>query len=1701
MKFSFTSTNNKCIRRLFFLFLAGMVTLMTVYTLIQPAISMTDVLVCNQNEHIHSEMCYEIQSEAGKAVLSCGFEMTSEIVSHTHDKFCTDENGVLICPLEEIIHVHDQKCYNENNELSCGVVFHQHDENCFTVLNEGESADVLVCGMNMHNHKDVCYEEYESTDFHESQEINTPEKNNGSEYVPDTVVFQAETMSEPAAAAVSLDTAGAVNLNADNNKKYITDIKISYNDGVNGWTDIDDTNNSNLSASCDYRLEISYDYIKAGDLKSAGRKMVFSGVPDWLNAIGTGKIVLGNESVADMAVSGGEVLITFYEDYLNNHVNDDVVSGSFFVRGGISWDKIPEDGTVNINLPPLNKELHFENDLPSKYGKMNIDKFVSDLIFDGNRVYLKYSVTVTSSESTATIPQINVKDYFTWNNEFIVGYVGIPEQAESLSAVDNNNKNPYETRNTGNSAGTVCKSGSGMEWHIDELKPLESRTLNYYVEVNPDYIGTYEHGDIVNKVEAFSKDNKKCEDESFFTPHASVGLTKEQKSCNVDEYGNGVISYKVIVSAPESNSYPLENITLHDEFDESLKAFIKGNNGHLQITMDNVNYSVPYQNGVFDLIINRLNPGETKTITYTVNAKNIFASGNGDVELRNVAQVDSENRDNAPSESFIQTESIHTLEQNKWLRKINGGSAGTDYIKIPENETVYHYNGNQIESTGSPDGFALPENALKYQVILNEDGRWDMSSTIMKDSFNTNHMRYKGYVQISAFKPDKNIGDNVSDTVLLSNLKDYSLEKNVWLEVDGKDSFSFTPNQIGIGGKEYVYLLTYYAVPSGMENVGSLTITNNFSISGDVGVNGKIISVPEMWVAVNNVVQGGLHYEAEKLAWYYESDPSENNIVDIWKDGTHYDTAGAIYWIIRLEGTIPKGFRVKDTLKESGVFCYDSIPGVYCGSKSLDITKYSSFGDMIKNHVGAGKELTQLSGNKYNQRYNNDNIYIGDKNNPDYIWTLLSENADGPLQLTFQKDIKLDDDEALYIVVRNTPNGRPPDDTNHNTLYRNGLSVNTDENDESTWVDKADAVYYHKIVNAIYKEGKGAFVYDKDKNSWENISDIKNEDDHHLLWDKSEITESGVYSEWLVNVNWDGSLCGSEIISDQLPQETEFVYADICWIGDAVHGSPPTFSYIPELEKSNEWIRYKKDTRDDRWGDITVITYYNPSTKEIRWKVDNLQKTETPEENNKYQINIRVLTKIDSSVLLESSKTLKNSAVVLSDTSQIGYGTVNIDRLYSIKKSEDDSEEVKASLSSNEIAFKIEINPTGDDLCVDSDTLPTLVDELSNNLKFIEDSIKFTDSDGKTVSGYKVSIEENNGIQTLYVSNLPDSRKLTMKYKVRALAKPGIHIIINNKAYWLGYSIPDNAQYENQNYYYELGGSVDIKNTHLTVTVVKASSNNINKKLSGAEFELYEAENNVKVGEGITDRDGKLVFDKTSDGHNLSYNKIYYLKEIKAPSGYVLPDPNTKYYFAAAVDENVNVATTFNGCTVDIIYGSSSYSRVITNQQGEISIEKNFQDENGNTFTPQSGSYKFGLFDKVPDSATKPLQVLTIEYTENGKVYYLDGIQKSQPNFTCAEAGESYYIYELDSSEKPVFSNGFVNADGRTYEVTYSVNGQQTNDITVNNTAVITNKVKVCVMPYTGGTGLKKYYNYGCALILMSVLPLCCIIFRKRKKA
>ncbi len=1848
------------------IFLGILVFFATTYFFIDPAQSRTaqDAITCQLEEHIHTAECFAPYAEDySDKILICGVMAEDGSVSHIHDSFCYDGMNDLICPAEEYVHTHDESCYNENNEQICGITVHQHSEQCFSDTVNREDYRMLVCSQQAHIHRDSCYE------LNTQEEIVLSEDTQTENY--DIQPLNANYEEQEVYGAVNdvelytLDTSNAINLSEPGNADYIDNITVSYQDSGK-WIRIDqsDGNNVSLPADADYRLEVSYKDISIDTLKAQHYgKLMLTGIPNWLKPDANGKILLNSVPVATMQVQGGTLLIEFEDKYLNDH-SGDTLSGTFFVRGSVDWRRL-NNSVGTIDLPKLNMTIHFEDDLPQKYGDLSITKEDPQLVpGDNGTYYLKYEVTVNSLESEIAIPDVTVVDSFTGNAGYITEYCGITESVRDLRD-PGSGFDPIETRPDNAAAGTVVKiAGSkSMRWNIGELGAGEERKLTYYAKLDPSFIGSFSKGSIVNSAETFSSDTPKGSDSGEFIPRADAWIEKTLADANVDDdngTGTGTLTYKVKISADQYNSYDLTNLTLHDYIDSKFSGFAEYPGTITAVSnMSGMTAPTVANHGAtsFDVNIPTLRPGEVITVTYVMNVENILLSGTGTIDFINKAQLIPNNNGSsgaAPGYVFSSSQDHQTFRQSQWVRKLDGGNLETDTTVAINSGNGYDFNGSSIVSADPPPEFTVPAGDKKYQVVLNEEGRWDLSSAALKDHFNAGSgIIYKGWLCIQEFK-QPGIQGQLNDPEVIDEIGKLTPYQTVWLNIDGRTEFSFMPNELGLTDHNSTYLLTYYAGIQNAASAGTVSITNNFEVNGTIGVGGVPYHINGIKVSVSSLVQGNIHYNVHKDSWYYSEYPNEETGVSI-NNPDEYGN-GAIYWVIKVDGDVNQGFSVKDVIQNTNDVkwhwaCSDSIAGVYRGKKDLDFTKeFHSYSEM-RDNVGSDKKLQALVGNPVNLGYNpsvvynkvdvnniselngesfvianfnwhpgvvtnqflnenpkglagNMNIHCQNNNDPpitsadeltqwkfekvnndasdkrfyvstnvngkkqymsisggdsfssgqgdvslsdeavelyisqsegypgkvkianehgmalnwygwegyyikfsgykangddindfhtlleasnvystdDYSWFADSSN-DG-IEVCFQKDMNLADDEALYIVVRTSPTYKPEKGWNSGR-YKNGAASKNSGSSASEWAPANNSEFILKTATPVYKEGIKAYRYDGSQ--WLNL---EGEDSAHLehLIGSHVALKSGTYVEWIINVNYDGSMEGLAEISDIIPENLTPAFVGQHWLGNGISGDQsmhPTYPIIPELEADRNWTKMET---------ATIPAYYNPTTRELRFCVDNLQKESDPLAVNSKTVNIQLFCKVDDpNILLSGITKSVNNTVTATNNGNVNKSTdsVDISPQCSLTKKFGGTVE-SGKTGDDKLNFVIEVNPCGETLGRD-DVLPPLIDEFEN-ISIIESSLQIKENDekGRIISGYTYDIEENR----LTINKLPDNKKLYITYFARTTSAPDMNndIHVSNRAYWEGHEPPQAWQVSDLIVDQSMGGKVNTEGSPKAI-IYKVDSADRTVGLKGAVFALYQYNGNGSgelIDSGTTGDDGKVTFDP------LSYNTVYYITETTAPEGY---QRSTEMHYFVILDNEKpnynNVPTNITGLDKwDSKRLGNEYECVIENSKEKIRVNKSFKDEKTGAFVPESGKFSFGIFDVDPvgHPQAKPLQILEIEYVNRERHCKLDGKPEAEPEFTIAQPNEYYYVFELDGSQKPIFNGGYLSTRDNYFKVVYrsgSGSGTPDNMVTISpghNTISIENQVAYFTMPEAGGMGLKKYYLFAGVFAVSAVL-------------
>ena len=1641
-----------------------------------------------------------------------------EIILHTHEPYespedpgCYDDDGNLICGKIQVLeHQHTDACFETVEEpadteaLTCTLP--EDEKHTHTALCYGTWE--LTCDMEEHTHTEECSTAEETEATEETEETTEPEEEmSGMEIDPSLPVMGTAYASGAKTRAYSVmtldaDTTGATDPVSVEN--YITGATLYYRTDENAaWTNVSGA--TDIPGDADFKLEISYGNVPIDTLLAADGKMTYTLPALFRNATANGKITSGSAEVGTITVANNTVTLAFDTTWLAKQKTETntVISGDFFVEAEANLSQVGEDRTGKIVIGDTTINIDFAGDIVAKYGNVDLSKTVSAISEETDGDYLTYTLTVTAGADGC--PEVKVVDTFA-DTQHIEEYVGVT----GGSSATNDTDGPTETGGTGSvyigaaptedqpipgPAGENPTKPGTLVWDIGDMAANETRTLTYRVKLKDAYTGVTAKGNLQNTANVYSKTYQRDSDTVTFTPRAGATMSKVASTFTPGENGGGTITYTIWVKANADNSYVLDNVKIMDALDGSVQNM----NGTLAAIRKNLSYDETsfhlYQGGSngqngsnglsneitegtegtsltitdtdhdgkfndsFTYYVGSLAPGESKTLTYTVNVEpGVFvAAGNKDFKINNRACIYTDDRGTDGGVLLRGYNTSKTINRKVWSRKLAGGKQETEST-VSMSGSVYDATGSPVTQIPSPDSsFTVPAGSYKYQVAANEAGDWDLSSASMADSLGSQYMEFVGYVRVEAYTISSNApGSGLDDAAAIANLSSRTPDQTVWVKVDGQTSFSFTPEQIGLDGTQ-AYLLTYYAQPTNIDGITQVVVSNRFELTGEVGIGNFRYVLTGIGAEASVVVAGSNSFAAEKQSWYYEEP----------KATTGDFANGALYWVIKVDGTVlPSGTAIKDVTNAVGGSAHyirdTSFVGVYTGNLGTNsLADYADLDSLIASNL-----LKALESSSY-----------------------TVAKGTYSLTLTLNTEISLTQGDSLYLIVKTDPSKRPANKRDAFT-YNNKLQSSSDG---TNWLDHNTASKTLYGSENIFKELGRVFTYPGSGNS---TTDIKPGTRQAISTDA--LNGAGTYVAWQIHVNYEGSLSGRYRVVEQIPVGMEVTYVRIWWLGDkykaVLQDSKPTFVQLTAEEIAalgGSWTEHAKTLPSNNAGKQT--NYYYTNGQQVIWDIDNLVAGGGYRDD--YAVEIQIVCKVtDPDVLLGGVSKEFNNVVSLQNSEGTTIGNdsngVTIGKQTLSKQGTYNPE-----TNGGRYPFKITLNELGEDLVSGSDAI-TLVDDLSDTLILDTASIQVVNTKtGEVVSNWTASVEG----QTLKIV-LPDNLPLTVTYETTVNAAPGQTISISNNAHWKGYTTPSGGSVEVKEFHYSTGGTAGA-DTSPSVTVKKLDQYNTSQTLSGATFTLVEGTyadgtftpttDGLSLT-GTTGEDGTLTFGKTSE-QTMSYNTVYCLTETVAPEGYVLDA--VPHYFAVAKQQEDGKCPTFpNGVTV--WYQSADYTYQAYNHKGEATVAKAFLDAGGNHLAKIDGAYRFGIYAEANPTGN-PLQTVTITYA-NSTVTPESGTAK----FTNLTLGKMYYIYELDDNGVPIRGdNTLATVNGANFLVTYS-NGPAVTipeSGTAAATVTVTNQVCYPELPNTGGAGTIPY-TIGGFLLLTGAAFLLLYHHTKRRK-
>lgn len=1049
-----------------------------------------------------------------------------------------------------------------------------------------------------------------------------------------------------------------------------------------------------------------------------------------------------------------------------------------------------------------------------------------------------------------------------------------------------------------------------------------------------------------------------------------------------------------------------------------------------------------------------INPGDSYYVTYTLKIKpEVYAAmQSNSVTIKNRYYTYSKDKYlNRVGKNDL------TLSEYKWVDK--------DVAKPTTSEETISIDGakynNQLNVDSSAEqSFKVPAGSYKYTVKLNKtDGKFNITNVTLADALdNKDVMKYVGYMKITAYDNQDKVGETK------------------WINIDKQQSFSLKLSDIDWTKNCYSYTFEYYATPNNLSSLTSAKVTNTFTLNGDVkrGVDGKNFPFTNVSSSREVTLEGSYNLNVNKQAWYYEK-PKQN--ATEWQNGKHY-------WVIEVNGSkVRAGTQIKDEISDasgkddemSSYLHKDSLVGV-CKGDLKTLSEYKTIDKL--------PEESKLGDEYYKVDYTNNKGFTGANNYSELV-------------LTAKKDIDLQENEKIYIVVKTEPTELPTE-YRATSRYKNSVFVKHINDADYTKYDEASQELYGG--NYILKELGQTFEY---KNG--TYKTITADKDNYLPEKRvclDKLKGEGIFASWAFKVNYGGDLKDDYRVLETIPDGMELSYIRIKWTGK--YAKNITSKQITNL--GDDWKENTIIAPDDDNSNITTTYYVNGKQALIQ-----LGAFQGIHGRDDYSVDVQVVCKvIDPDVLLGGkTKTFTNRVMLQSPDGTKDYVSANASAEISNIKIL--NKENVHNVKSPKIDYTITANEYGQTLLKNTTDKLTLVDDLDENLVLDPDSIKAKNIKNNSDVPIETKYDPEKNILEIQI---PDGTPVQIQYSCKVKAAPNTEIpLVSNRVYWKNYAQTGGVNNEIKQFSYDLNASGTTETeTHPQLKIIKYDDTL--KRLSGAKFEIHECElvndkiqykSPVNSTTAISGADGTVTIPTYK--FPMDFNTIYEVKETKPVDGYIL-DGNS-YYIMRAKKESNGDYSEYVKEYIKIAYQNSKDKHYIVaydkdyflvkiyNAQQGITVKKAFTNNAAKTeHNPVSGTYRFGLYDTA-DGTGDRLDYIEIKYDPS------DTGVKSAKFKNPVDLTKTYYVFELDDQNQPITDRSKeVTINTMNYQVVYKneTKGTETSSAEVGDTVIVTNKSRTKILPSTGSMGTLIYRLLGATLVVASLICLSNINKNNRKE-
>ena len=1421
-------------------------------------------------------------------------------------------------------------------------------------------------------------------------------------------------------------------------EQYITGADLYYStDGGKNWIKAEE--DTEIPGTAKLKLTAQFGNIPLSSLQSNGGLLQCTLPELLLDPVKEGSMTDGNgDEIGDVSVSNGILTIDFYDEWLTEQANDGAtsISGSFNVSSRIDPSGIDDNGNAQLVLGKVTIIAHFEEDVAAKTGEISLTKTVAPKIVespDGD--YTEYTLTITAG--TEGCPKVKVMDRFTANESFIA-YIGVSDTPRVLTS----SGTPGETIAVGKTHGSVSLDANGnMIWEIGDMDANETRTLRYRVLLKDGYtfIQNSESKLISNEADAFAAQYPKDSACADLEPKAGLSLNKTAPDPVRNEDGSYTITYTVTGQANSSNQFTLENVRIEDSL-----------NNPDSPTPEAVLPYVQYVEGSFLYYPQASASGTPESLTPDFNE-----DGKGfSVNLGSLAPGQGfciRYQVTVPLEALVVTRGQRVNVNNRAVAFADNAKAeGFEYLGSADRNKYIQYShwASKVVGEALAEDYSVPIGGTVFDATGTElapETNAPQNFTAPAGSYlYTVLVNEKGDWDVTSASMTDRIDGTYMQFVgyvkveALDTENGNAVVNTLWVKVDGNTGFNFTMAQLGLTDNQYAYRLSYYAQPKTIEGTAAVLVRNSFTLSGTIiPGTGDPFELTGVTASKDVILKGGNTITAEKSSWYYEGPTSSAG---------NYSN-GTLYWIIQVSGdAVRAGTYIQDYLQTGSHYSYiraDSFVGVYVSTLSRsELTKYNN----IQSALSRG-QLIPVDDSYYS------------------VETVIGAKTQDRSSVTIKMEATLPlDGRNMYIVMKTAPAFLPPHPWFGSPIYYSNYLRTSDDGQNWTKRGRAEDILYEGTN--IWKKVGAVFRY-----NGENIQETTSGSTGTIV--TSALGEPGLFVSWDITVNYAGDLSGRYRLVETIPDGMELAYVRL-----VQRGSNAKSSYVPQISGLGGDYSAHSMTANPQGESTALTTYYYTDGNTIVWDVDSLVAGKTENSNAvTFQVVCRVT---DPNVLLGGETKQFNNQVTLygEDGRQRDIDTQSVSVSTSTLKK-------TVQAGSRTLPFTITLNPLGEDLLAGADKL-TVVDTLSDTLQLDPTSITVTNSKTQAAVPYTASVNGN----TLRVV-VPDGVPLTITYKTKVLAKPGVSSAIKNDAHWEGYASTQDGSITIDDYAYAAGGTATASPTPY-VQIIKYDAGSVTTRLPGAQFEMVEGTmlsgefipTEGKTWTGTTNAQGVLKF---GEEPLMAYNTVYRITETGAPDGFVL-DSTPAYFLVAKANTDGSYPEYPDG--VDVWYESDTYEYRMGNGRGEATVMKVFADL-GTMADPVAGTYRFGLYDTA-NPVGNPMQTVSITFVtgETGE---------KSAKFTNLELNKTYYIYELNDSGKPIHDGKTATVNGQKFAVTYPNGFTVTIGGSESSTVTVTNSVSYPELPETGGSGT-SLYTIGGLTMLISAAVLLIMPHTKRRK-